>query len=38
LPRTVSGKVRRIELRQRELSRVAPGAEFCADDFPELCP
>jgi acetyl-CoA synthetase len=40
LPKTVSGKIRRVELRRRELAR-GPGAprgerEFWQDDFPEL--
>ena len=40
LPKTVSGKIRRVELRQREQAR-GPSAprgerEFWQDDFPEL--
>jgi acetyl-CoA synthetase len=40
LPKTVSGKIRRVELRRREESR-GPGAprgplEFWQDDFPEI--
>ena len=40
LPKTVSGKIRRVELRKREQAR-APGAprgtlEFWQEDFPEL--
>jgi acetyl-CoA synthetase len=40
LPKTVSGKIRRVELRRREEAR-APGAprgglEFWQEDFPEL--
>ena len=40
LPKTVSGKIRRVELRKREQARGADGArgklEFWQDDFPEL--
>ncbi|HYG68897.1 MAG TPA: AMP-dependent synthetase, partial [Anaeromyxobacteraceae bacterium] len=40
LPKTISGKIRRIELRQREEGRTpdAPRRplEFWQDDFPEL--
>jgi acetyl-CoA synthetase len=40
LPKTVSGKIRRVELRRREESRGPAGArrplEFWQDDFPEL--
>jgi acetyl-CoA synthetase len=40
LPKTVSGKIRRVELRKRELARGPGGArserEFWQDDFPEL--
>ncbi|WP_428489373.1 AMP-binding protein [Rhodopila sp.] len=40
LPKTISGKIRRVELRQAEERRAAAGArgeaEFCEDDFPEL--
>ncbi len=40
LPKTISGKIRRVELRQEEESRFAAGtraaAEFREEDFPEL--
>jgi acetyl-CoA synthetase len=41
LPKTISGKIRRIELRQREQSlhsegAIRPGGEFSEEDFPEL--
>ncbi|HET9553261.1 MAG TPA: AMP-binding protein [Anaeromyxobacteraceae bacterium] len=40
LPKTVSGKIRRVELRRREKERGPSGArgerEFWQDDFPEL--
>ncbi len=40
LPKTVYGKIRRVELRKRELARGPGGArgerEFWQDDFPEL--
>jgi acetyl-CoA synthetase len=41
LPKTVSGKIRRVELRAAEAERVARpaadgSAEFAAADFPEL--
>jgi acetyl-CoA synthetase len=40
LPKTISGKIRRVELRQRERelegSGKAPGAEFREEDFPNL--
>jgi len=40
LPKTVSGKIRRVELRKREQARGADGPrgklEFWQDDFPEL--
>jgi acetyl-CoA synthetase len=40
LPKTISGKIKRVELRKRELQRgpAAPRAEleFWQDDFPEL--
>jgi acetyl-CoA synthetase len=40
LPKTLSGKIRRVELRQAEASRVAAGErganEFWEQDFPEL--
>jgi acetyl-CoA synthetase len=40
LPKTISGKIRRIELRREEQSRAAAGtreaAEFREEDFPEL--
>ncbi len=40
LPKTVSGKIRRVELRRREQQRGTPATpgplEFWQDDFPEL--
>lgn len=40
LPKTISGKIRRVELRQAEEARHAAGTrergEFWEDDFPEL--
>ena len=40
LPKTISGKIRRVELRAAEAARRATGergpAEFWEDDFPEL--
>jgi acetyl-CoA synthetase len=40
LPKTISGKIRRVELRQMENRRAADGArepaEFREEDFPEL--
>jgi acetyl-CoA synthetase len=40
LPKTISGKIRRVELRQLENQRAATGtrepAEFREEDFPEL--
>jgi acetyl-CoA synthetase len=40
LPKTISGKIRRVELRQLEEKRFAAGtrgeAEFREEDFPEL--
>ena len=40
LPKTISGKIRRVELRQQEDHRAATGnrapAEFREDEFPEL--
>jgi acetyl-CoA synthetase len=40
LPKTISGKIRRVELRQAEERRAAEGAraeaEFREEDFPEL--
>jgi acetyl-CoA synthetase len=40
LPKTVSGKIRRVELRRREQTRPAGGPrgplEFWQDDFPDL--
>jgi acetyl-CoA synthetase len=40
LPKTISGKIRRVELREREQALHAgdatPGAEYKEDDFPEL--
>ena len=40
LPKTISGKIRRVELRQEEERRFKAGtrgpAEFREEDFPEL--
>ncbi|MBM0127167.1 AMP-binding protein [Pimelobacter simplex] len=38
LPKTISGKIRRVELRQREteVEGARPAGEFRDDDFPEL--
>ncbi|HEY0602245.1 MAG TPA: AMP-binding protein [Herpetosiphonaceae bacterium] len=40
LPKTISGKIRRVELRERERQprgdTDAPGVEFSEDDFPQL--
>ena len=40
LPKTISGKIRRVELRQAEEARAAQGAraggEYREEDFPEL--
>lgn len=40
LPKTISGKIRRVQLRTSEAERVASGqrmqTEFCEEDFPEL--
>jgi len=36
LPKTVSGKIRRVELRQREENPARPEGEFREEDFPEL--
>ena len=40
LPKTISGKIRRVELRQTEEKRFAAGTrevkEFREEDFPEL--
>jgi acetyl-CoA synthetase len=40
LPKTISGKIRRVELRQRETANVQSGArpelEFREEEFPEL--
>ena len=37
LPKTISGKIRRVELRRGEAARsVRSGAEWREDDFPEL--
>jgi acetyl-CoA synthetase len=40
LPKTISGKIRRVELRQAEAARAAQGTrareEFREEDFPEL--
>jgi acetyl-CoA synthetase len=41
LPKTISGKIRRVELRGTEADRAETGArrpgEFWEEDFPELC-
>ena len=40
LPKTISGKIRRVELRQAELERAQdvarPSGEFREEQFPEL--
>ncbi|MFD4671308.1 AMP-binding protein [Lentzea sp. NPDC058450] len=36
LPKTVSGKIRRVDLREREEKGVAQGGEWRDDQFPEL--
>ncbi|WP_097459773.1 AMP-binding protein [Mangrovitalea sediminis] len=36
LPKTVSGKIRRVELRQHAASADRPDGEFREEDFPEL--
>jgi acetyl-CoA synthetase len=37
LPKTISGKIRRVELRRAEAARTERGAdEFRESDFPEL--
>ena len=39
LPKTISGKIRRVELRQAEMGRKSETrnpAEFWEEDFPEL--
>jgi acetyl-CoA synthetase len=40
LPKTISGKIRRVELRQAETDRAAKNtrepSEFREEDFPEL--
>jgi len=40
LPKTISGKIRRVELRTAEAARRAEGrrdtGEFWEEDFPEL--
>ena len=40
LPKTISGKIRRVELRQAEAERAKAGerapAEFREEEFPEL--
>ena len=36
LPKTISGKIRRVELRAREADRPTASAEFRDDEFPEL--
>nr|WP_305080163.1 hypothetical protein [Nakamurella sp. PAMC28650] len=43
LPKTISGKIRRVELRSREdlihaVGAVEPSTEFRLEDFPELRP
>jgi acetyl-CoA synthetase len=38
LPKTISGKIRRVELRQREEQNPSPGDEWRDDQFPELKP
>jgi acetyl-CoA synthetase len=40
LPKTISGKIRRVQLRSAEAERSAqekPPSEFREEDFPELC-
>jgi acetyl-CoA synthetase len=40
LPKTISGKIRRVELRHREAANVRsgerPASEYREEDFPEL--
>ena len=36
LPKTISGKIRRVELRKHAAAGGVPGAEFREEDFPEL--
>jgi acetyl-CoA synthetase len=36
LPKTISGKIRRVELRQREVAGDALGTQWRDDQFPEL--
>jgi acetyl-CoA synthetase len=39
LPKTISGKIRRVELRKREEARDSDGRgpnEFFEEDFPDL--
>ncbi|HUK12301.1 MAG TPA: AMP-binding protein [Thermoanaerobaculaceae bacterium] len=36
LPKTISGKIRRVELRKHAAAGGKPGAEFREEDFPEL--
>lgn len=36
LPKTISGKIRRVELRAREVESAGAGVEFRDDEFPEL--
>jgi acetyl-CoA synthetase len=36
LPKTISGKIRRVELRAREQAHPSPGSEWREEDFPEL--
>jgi acetyl-CoA synthetase len=38
LPKTISGKIRRVELRQREAEPPADRREWREEDFPELKP
>ena len=39
LPKTISGKIRRAELRRRQQQSTVPGGlEYSLDDFPELRP
>ena len=41
LPKTISGKIRRVDLRHRKPENVRGGGklefEFREEDFPELC-
>ncbi|HEY3711299.1 MAG TPA: AMP-dependent synthetase, partial [Amycolatopsis sp.] len=36
LPKTISGKIRRVELRGREHPDARPEGEFREEDFPDL--